>query len=542
MIKDELVIHEYKAAAPLPWPEFRTSRAVAEDSMSSECVELIKSWVRQCCDDHTNCKNSATSSANSPKRLLDIGSDSSVSTVKLINASGLQHKYSALSYCWGNADILETTPDTLDRYSSDGIAISHLPKTFQDAIDISQKLDVQFIWIDSICIVQGDKTEWEQECPKMGDIYGNAYLVIAASLAQDGSCGCYVPRPRTHRIQFQNQHQSIDVYVREKINHDVWKKDEPYWGISELPLLGRAWAFQERLLATRMIHYTSRELVWECRSCVSCECGALEEQRASWAAFPAKKNFKTRYAEVVTFGSDVERLNLWHTIGTEYTSRRITNSSDRLPALSAIAKQVDMPGILGNYLAGIWSCTLPGSLLWWSDTREKACPDWQAVTHWRPSSRNAPTWSWLSVEGPVDTCGRNPVSEVQVLHISYTLATSDMYGQCCEASIIIAGQFEPIEIHEKLQANGDVIHEVRSRDNKEVAVLIPDTHPLEIPSNELSKTIFVALKFSRGAPSWWNCLILRVWSNNSNVFQRVGIAELGNEWFHSSSMHRVAFI
>ena len=35
----------------------------------------------------------------------------------------------------------------------DGIASRELPQTFTDAIEITRKLGVDYIWIDSLCII-----------------------------------------------------------------------------------------------------------------------------------------------------------------------------------------------------------------------------------------------------------------------------------------------------------------------------------------------------------------------------------------------------
>ncbi len=61
------------------------------------------------------------------------------------------------------------------------IVFESLPKTFQDVISIARRLGIQYVWIDSLCIIQTDLLDWELESAKMSDIYANAYLTIAAS-------------------------------------------------------------------------------------------------------------------------------------------------------------------------------------------------------------------------------------------------------------------------------------------------------------------------------------------------------------------------
>lgn len=72
-----------------------------------------------------------------------------------------------------------------------GITWASLSKTSQDAINLTRKLGVQSIWIDSLCIVQDDKYDWETESATMAAVYRDAYLTIAVSLAADGSGGCF---------------------------------------------------------------------------------------------------------------------------------------------------------------------------------------------------------------------------------------------------------------------------------------------------------------------------------------------------------------
>ena len=61
--------------------------------------------------------------------------------------------------------------------------MSELPLNFQHAIEITKNIDCQYVWIDSLCIVQHNKDEWDLACDTMGYIYGNAYVVIAATFA-----------------------------------------------------------------------------------------------------------------------------------------------------------------------------------------------------------------------------------------------------------------------------------------------------------------------------------------------------------------------
>ncbi|KAF4843353.1 hypothetical protein CGCSCA4_v008058 [Colletotrichum siamense] len=98
-------------------------------------------------------------------------------------------RYVALSYCWGPSEkaarqLMTKTSTLKDRLSQ--IPFSTLPKTHQDALQICTLLGVRYIWIDSLCIVQDDKSDWEREADQMGVVYARAYLTICAG--QGNSC------------------------------------------------------------------------------------------------------------------------------------------------------------------------------------------------------------------------------------------------------------------------------------------------------------------------------------------------------------------
>ena len=72
-----------------------------------------------------------------------------------------------------------------------------LPKTFRDFIKINRFLGIQYIWIDSLCIVQDDEEDWKAESARMTNVYGEAVLNVAAVGAADGSVGCFFERSKT---------------------------------------------------------------------------------------------------------------------------------------------------------------------------------------------------------------------------------------------------------------------------------------------------------------------------------------------------------
>lgn len=87
----------------------------------------------------------------------------------------------------------KTTRDKLVRYQREGFPVSHLTRTFQDSINLTVQLGLEYIWIDSLCIIQGDAADWATESVTMASVYGGAHLVIAATCGKDGNDGLYPP-------------------------------------------------------------------------------------------------------------------------------------------------------------------------------------------------------------------------------------------------------------------------------------------------------------------------------------------------------------
>lgn len=98
-----------------------------------------------------------------------------------------------LSHCWGPSQLITTTRDTIkDRIA--GIELKDLTKTFRDAVSLTRNLGIRYLWIDSLCIIQLDKGDWEIEVNKMRIVYSQSYLNIAATSSKEGAGGCFKER------------------------------------------------------------------------------------------------------------------------------------------------------------------------------------------------------------------------------------------------------------------------------------------------------------------------------------------------------------
>lgn len=362
-----------------------------------------------------------------PKRILDVSGSNGANHIQLretaTNAKGgtlESGRYIALSHCYGaKQQVTLTTTASLHTHIQ-GIPLSDLPKLYQDAVVLTRALGLRWLWIDSLCIVADFPSDKIEQASIMDQIFGNAFLTIAATSAADASDGLLAPHPQTFKIQAMNNNgQAEKVYVREQPSHYSFKGSfdedahmidwEVPFNISEeataqAPLLKRAWTYVERLLSPRVLHFTRSEMILECREGLQCECGRIDDPALD--SRPTD-TVKREYARIVsgveddsacpqspttrqknTTAKKNEALQLWSYIITEYTSRDITFDTDRLVAIVGIAKTF-LPVLQSGYIAGHWTFSTL-NLLWYPEDTTKC--------H-RTSSEPIPSWSWASVEG-----------------------------------------------------------------------------------------------------------------------------------------------
>lgn len=124
-----------------------------------------------------NCER-ATPPPLLPTRYLNVDSNPPRLCVAEDGARGF---YVALSHCWGKTQPLRTTSATIaDRLIS--IPTADMPQTFRDAVLITRELGLEYLWIDSLCIVQDSQEDWEKESAKMGDIYRHLPATAGATI------------------------------------------------------------------------------------------------------------------------------------------------------------------------------------------------------------------------------------------------------------------------------------------------------------------------------------------------------------------------
>jgi Heterokaryon incompatibility protein (HET) len=180
---------------------------------------------------------------------------------RFIESGGQTGRYVALTHCWGSSKPNRTESSTYQKHLS-GMPFKSLPKTFQDAVTVTRALDVPFLWIDSLCIIQDSIEGWENECQKMPGIYTNSVVTIAGPAAAGCRVGFLHRRPvadqgSVHlRWQVSNSATHYDVTLQSICDRFIGPEPE-----DDSALGKRAWVLQERLLSPRAVLWNEKNVL-----------------------------------------------------------------------------------------------------------------------------------------------------------------------------------------------------------------------------------------------------------------------------------------
>ncbi|RYP90002.1 hypothetical protein DL770_003847 [Monosporascus sp. CRB-9-2] len=325
-----------------------------------------------------------------PERLIFLGPD----TQRLVLSSELPDRlpYATLSHCWGTKKYLKLLQSNFDKFRVE-IPQAQLSKTFRDAMTIARHLKINYLWIDSLCIIQDSGEDWQRESVRMSDIYGCSTLNLSATGAKDGSVGCFFDRDARDIKGIKKTYIPAAVngeaYLFKCASARIYSR-----AFNDAPLLSRAWCFQERFLAHRTLHFTALQIFWECDSLQAYNPSTWQDVKHGKDIAPEGMfrayGLGQRPLESI---SDV-----WCQAVGLYSRAKLTYLSDKLVAISGVARW-HKERSNDEYLAGLWRTYLETQLLW-----HVAAEDEKEGGSFgpRPVEYVAPSWSWASVDKPVN--------------------------------------------------------------------------------------------------------------------------------------------
>ncbi|TLD26136.1 HET-domain-containing protein [Venturia nashicola] len=337
-------------------------------------LQKVKQLINHCFipDAHFDCQLPYIDSSL-PTRLIDVGIDTA-GPVRLVSSERLPSstQYVALSHCWGTKPFLSTTRATL-RDREYGIDLQDLPANFHDSIIAVRALDLRYIWIDSLCIIQDDKEDWRNESQRMASVYSSAHITIVPVSAGSAHDGFLHNRKHFDHIYAD---LSSSVMQTDDIQDSIWDH--------------RGWTFQERLLSKRLLYFTQNQLYFECHG----SCWMENNTPPDLLRMIGNQPWRGVSSIIAKVYSDSEATipDEWYIDWLEqYTQRKLTHASDRLPALQGLASVIGQ-SVSDLYIHGLWAKDLARGLVWRLEDSKAS----KIVT-----DVQTPTWSWARWQGAI---------------------------------------------------------------------------------------------------------------------------------------------
>ncbi|KAM0426322.1 hypothetical protein ACHAPT_008362 [Fusarium lateritium] len=387
---------------------------------SRQAMGVAREWLHQCRNlpGHALCQQSyqrGDSDKTLPIRVLNLTEDGC--DPHLMEGKAMDGPYCALSYCWGDLGTTNTitTKANFSQYM-EGIPMETLPTFIQQAIQTARSLGFQYLWIDALCIIQDDEQDWDREASKMSDVYSNAELTISSLVAKD--CHENLFQPRVLRVA---QPVPFDYWLPKR-QRPEWKRGVvhqqalfPFWALSvddapggfslpggvtvTGPISARGWTLQEQLLSTRVLYFGPGYIYWECLCTMSVDAdpstSIMSRFAGEFADFDINRraHLKCTVKGIPSPPTD-DKLRetpyaIWQALLREFTSRNLSKTSDRIPAVLALAKSLEKT-VDGEFVGGLWNgANLLESLCWKAYEKDEHGP-------------RGPSWSWACVGKRVD--------------------------------------------------------------------------------------------------------------------------------------------
>ncbi|CAM1503337.1 Fc.00g081130.m01.CDS01 [Cosmosporella sp. VM-42] len=295
------------------------------------------------------------------------------------------------------------------------LTLDNTSQTFKEAINVTRRLGIPYLWIDSLCILQDkdDLSDWKMEAPKMSAVYNSATVTISAASSVDTAGGLF-PRKEDRksrndnfevRIPRSSTESTNSVFVRERFGDPFNIGEAVHSAVEvEIPhLRSRGWVLQEDFLSPRILHFRKEELAWTCSTYTRCECRIRPSLPMPPLARAAAGTIEEERKPELTYRLGIQ----WPMIVMEYSRRNLTQPSDRIAALSGLANYME-ECTNDTYFCGMWYEDLRFQLLWYADWMNTEDGHEAKTGHSRFGSSCAPSWSWMSVPAPISYYERHP--------------------------------------------------------------------------------------------------------------------------------------
>jgi hypothetical protein len=389
---------------------------------------LLRRWLEECRLHHNSCKDLDMSFRHyafigfnraRPLRLIDTETGFIHRTKDLPSLT-----YACLSYVWGEIGVQETlrknTPGW--RYDRSGERTSvplprRVSETIRDAMIVTKELDLRYLWVDALCIVQDDFSEKYAQMAVMAQIYSHAAVCLIAAAGSDANAG--LPGVTSARSLWHQSAIEVDngLWIGKRMPGMALLLDESHW-------MTRGWTYQEFFFSRRCLVFTESETFWYCgvlthRESRDEEYAGRSENYLDLARNRADDpaNTSLTIGNWITASSNKDRICLWEfyrVCVSEYSQRNLTYHEDSVDAFRSLAQSFSTlyrtrenpQPVRFNIPEGI----LLAALYW---KRHKNAP--RLTRRQKLGSPLFPSWCWAAWQGHV-VYDRVPFESATAIH------------------------------------------------------------------------------------------------------------------------------
>ncbi len=267
--------------------------------------KIIRNALAHCRKRHRECLNTSTTSARNLKVIH-------CRTRRILQAP-LPCLYVALSYVWGSTNVhLQSN--------------NHLPDsielTIEDAIQVTQSLGFDYVWIDRYCIDQRGAHATEQ-IEQMHHIYQNAEVTLFAAAGKDANAGLAGVSNHLRDSQPHGTSGTIEVFGAARSLIQLLARSK--W-------MSRGWSYQEAMFSRRRLYFTGEQVIFDC----------VVDQVYEGSSCHIKRLYREKKKHI-PFG--VEDLSTGLNIAImQYSRRELSFETDALRGIQGILNAYDDMG------------------------------------------------------------------------------------------------------------------------------------------------------------------------------------------------------
>lgn len=353
-------------------------------------LQLARKWKQKCLEEHgMKCNNPFRVSAVRPLWVVDVES-------RCIVPGRDCAAFVALSYRWGNHSWPRVNREMLSTIRKPGgLDTADLAPIIRHAISLTSAIGERYLWVDALCIVQGNSAETANQLNLMGAFYASALITIVVA---DGDSATGIPGINGVSDS-RGVKQPLIPFGRETLVC-------PEFGIQLGEYKRRGWTYQEYIMSQRRLIFAGDRMQWECQCC------RWHEEVALGSEFDRDLLYNQPEPNAILRG--LPDFQLFRQLMSNYNSRSFSYEEDALPGIAGLLSLFSR-SFKGGFLCGLPEMFFDKALGWCASSnlrrrKPSGRPGKDQLNH---SIGKLPSWSWVGWEGGISDSTLEPVEAIE---------------------------------------------------------------------------------------------------------------------------------